>query len=306
MRAEEFKSAGNAAYTAGRYQDAVEEFTKAMGAIAAETGTDREAQQFLKLLYSNRCAAYLQLKDNSKALDDANKIVDSLDPEWAKGHIRRGDAYFALGDWTRAYKAYQRAERLSPNDYSYKAKTEKALERVRAEDVAADGAQTAYGAASDFINNPETQAFIGEGFGELDKAYTMSVTEAKEGIMIASGLPSDRCLAIIPLLRIEIFRDFSQLMGVVFGSAYSGAEGLMHATVSAFGGAFNIFTLNLGTAFQTETAAIIGFLIAFVLGMLSILLYVWLVCFSGVACMAEDEVRLGNEAEDFFERDIWS
>ena len=35
--------------------------------------------------------------------------------------------------------------------------------------------------------------------------------------------------------------------------------------------------------------------------MLSILLYVWLVCFSGVACMAEDEVRLGNEAEDFFD-----
>ena len=128
MSAEEFKSAGSAAYTAGRYQDAVEEFTKA---IAAETGTDREAKQFLKLVYSNRSAAYLQLKDNSKALDDANKIVDSLDPEWAKGHIRRGDAYFALGDWTRAYNAYQRAERLSPNDNSYKAKTEKALERIR-------------------------------------------------------------------------------------------------------------------------------------------------------------------------------
>ena len=143
--------------------------------------------------------------------------------------------------------------------------------------AAADGAQAAYGAASDFITNPDTQALIGEGFGELDKAYSMSVTEAKEGMMIASGLASAGCLAIIPLLRVEIFRDFSQLMGVVFGSAYSGAEGLMYATVSAFGGVFNIFTLNLGTAFQTETAAIIGFLIAFVLGMLSILLYVWLV-----------------------------
>ena len=169
----------------------------------------------------------------------------------------------------------------------------------QASDAAADGAQAAYGAASDFINNPETQAIIGEGFGELDKAYSMSVTEAKEGMMIASGLASAGCLAIIPLLRIEIFRDFSQLMGVVFGSAYSGAEGLMYATVSAFGGAFNIFTLNLGTAFQTETAATIGFIIVFVLGILSILLYVWLVSFSGVANMAEDEVRMGNEAEDF-------
>ena len=58
----------------------------------------------------------------------------------------------------------------------------------QASDAAADGAQAAYGAASDFINNPETQALIGEGFGELDKAYSMSVTEAKEGMMIASGL----------------------------------------------------------------------------------------------------------------------
>lgn len=130
MSAEEFKKAGSAAYTAGKFQEAVEAFSNA---IQAETGTDKEAKQFLKLVYSNRSAAYSQLRDHSKALADANKIVENLDPEWGKGHMRRGDAYAGLGDWTRAYNAYQRAERLSPNETSYKAKTESALNRIRRE-----------------------------------------------------------------------------------------------------------------------------------------------------------------------------
>ena len=82
------------------------------------------------MVYSNRSAAYLQLKEYGKALADANKIVESLDPEWSKGYVRRGDAYFALKDYTRAYNAYQRAERLDPSESAYKAKTEKALEWI--------------------------------------------------------------------------------------------------------------------------------------------------------------------------------
>ena len=144
---------------------------------------------------------------------------------------------------------------------------------VEGANTAADGAQSAYERASDYIKNPETQAIIGEGFGKLDKAYSMTVNDAKEGIMIASGMASAGCMALIPLLRLEIFRDFTQIMGVVFGSAYVAAQGLMYGVVSAFGGAFNIVTLNLGAAFQTEQAAQIGFIIAIILGVISLVLY---------------------------------
>lgn len=127
MSAEDLKNQGSDAYRAGNYSQAVEDFS---AAIALETGTSTEAKQFSKLVYSNRSAAYLQLKEYGKALADANKIVESLDPEWSKGYVRRGDAYFALKDYTRAYNAYQRAERLDPSESAYKAKTEKALEWI--------------------------------------------------------------------------------------------------------------------------------------------------------------------------------
>lgn len=127
MSAEDLKKRGSEAYSAGEYSSAVDAFS---AAIDAETGTSNEAKQFLKLVYSNRSATYLQLKDYSKALADANKIVESLDSEWGKGYMRRGDAYFGLKDYTRAYNAYQRAERLTPGDSSYKAKTEKALQWI--------------------------------------------------------------------------------------------------------------------------------------------------------------------------------
>jgi hypothetical protein len=151
------------------------------------------------------------------------------------------------------------------------------------------------------ISNPETAELIGAGFGELDKAYKMSVTEAKQGIMIASGLASAGCLALIPMLRVEIFRDFGQLAGVMFGSAYKDAEGFMLATTSIFGGIFNVMTVNLGAALQTEAAAFIGFLVVFIVGAVCVGLYVWLITGSGVTKMAEDEVREGNEAIPFAE-----
>ena len=166
-------------------------------------------------------------------------------------------------------------------------------------DAAADAASAVAGAVGDVINNPETAQLIGAGFGELDKAYSLSVNEAKNGIMIASGLASAGCLALIPMLRVEIFRDFGQIAGVMFGSAYSEAEGFMKTTMSIFGGIFNVMTVNLGAALQTDTAAYIGFMVVFIAGALCIALYIWLLCMSGVHKMAADEVREGNEAIPF-------
>lgn len=168
-----------------------------------------------------------------------------------------------------------------------------------AADVVGEAAGEAAGTVSVAIHNPETAELIGAGFGELDKAYTMSVSGAKEGIMIASGMASAGCLALIPMLRVEIFRDFGQIAGVMFGSAYGDAKGFMYATMSIFGGVFNVMTVNLGAALQTEAAAFIGFLIVFIAGAVCVGLYIWLVAGSGVTEMAEDEVREGNEAIPF-------
>ena len=125
--AEEYKKAGSQAYSSGDYREAVTQFTHA---ITAETRTGTEAKQFLKLVYSNRSAAYLQLKNNDNALADANKCVEELDPQWPKGYIRKGDAYFAMRNWTQAYNAYNRAAQLAPNDTTAKTKADKAISMV--------------------------------------------------------------------------------------------------------------------------------------------------------------------------------
>lgn len=123
----EYKSAGSEAYSSGDYKEAVTQFTHA---ITAETRGGTEAKQFLKLVYSNRSAAYLQLKDNDNALADANKCVEELDPQWPKGYIRKGDAYFAMRKWTQAYNAYNRAAQLAPSDTGAKTKADKAMNMV--------------------------------------------------------------------------------------------------------------------------------------------------------------------------------
>jgi stress-induced-phosphoprotein 1 len=49
------------------------------------------------VLYSNRSGAYASLKDYTKALEDANKVVE-IKPDWSKGWGRKGTALHGGGD----------------------------------------------------------------------------------------------------------------------------------------------------------------------------------------------------------------
>lgn len=57
------KAAGNAAFTAGKYDDAIREFTSAI-----ELAPDNH------VLYSNRSAAHASLRDFAAAKEDAEKV----------------------------------------------------------------------------------------------------------------------------------------------------------------------------------------------------------------------------------------
>ena len=116
------KEAGAAAWKEGNFQKAVDEWTRAI-----DFGGDKE---FLKVVYSNRSAAYLKLKQNAAALVDAEKCV-SLDMSWVKGITRKGDALYALGRYTDAYNAYNNGLRVAPNDKSLAEKSEQAMNALR-------------------------------------------------------------------------------------------------------------------------------------------------------------------------------
>mmetsp|Transcript_38615 Transcript_38615/g.77882 ORF Transcript_38615/g.77882 Transcript_38615/m.77882 type:complete len:407 (+) Transcript_38615:36-1256(+) len=105
---EEAKARGSEAYKAGRFDDAVREFT---AAIDSATGDDTE---IIHLLYSNRSAAFQQLKQFDKANEDAEACT--LDkPNWAKGFVHLGLCSTKLGKFDEAVTAYKKAIELDPS-----------------------------------------------------------------------------------------------------------------------------------------------------------------------------------------------
>lgn len=122
--AEKAKADGSAAYQREDFQAAVSNYTKAI-----EFGGDKD---FLRVVYSNRSAAYLSMKQNDKALADAKKCTE-VDHQWAKGHIRVGDAFTAMRRHVDAYNAYNSGLRLTPTDASLKAKLDKATLAIQGE-----------------------------------------------------------------------------------------------------------------------------------------------------------------------------
>ncbi|KAK1272401.1 Heat shock protein STI [Acorus gramineus] len=106
--ADEAKAKGNAAFSSGRFEDAIRHFTEAI--TLAPTN---------HVLYSNRSAAYASLHRYSEALSDAQKTVD-LKPDWAKGYSRLGAAHFGLGKPADAVSAYKKGLEIDPNNEALK------------------------------------------------------------------------------------------------------------------------------------------------------------------------------------------
>ncbi|KAL5206945.1 hypothetical protein ABZP36_031380 [Zizania latifolia] len=107
--ADEAKAKGNAAFSAGRFEEAARHFTDA---IALAPGNH--------VLYSNRSAALASVHRYSEALADAEKTVE-LKPDWAKGYSRLGAAHLGLGDAASAVAAYEKGLALDPSNEGLKA-----------------------------------------------------------------------------------------------------------------------------------------------------------------------------------------
>lgn len=92
------KEAGNAAFKAGNWQDAIKLYT-----ISAEVAAGRPvfeanvyARDELALALANRSAAYMGAGEFVNALVDADAVIQLKRP-WIKGHFRRGKALIGMG-----------------------------------------------------------------------------------------------------------------------------------------------------------------------------------------------------------------
>ncbi|KAK3144127.1 hypothetical protein QOZ80_4AG0309120 [Eleusine coracana subsp. coracana] len=106
--ADEAKAKGNAAFAAGRFEEAVKHFSDAI-ALAPDN----------HVLHSNRSAAYASLSRYAEALADAERTV-ALKPDWAKGYSRLGAAHLGLGDCAKAIEAYEKGLAIEPSNEALK------------------------------------------------------------------------------------------------------------------------------------------------------------------------------------------
>ncbi|KAG2489588.1 hypothetical protein HYH03_011869 [Edaphochlamys debaryana] len=114
--ADELKAKGNAAFSAGNFEEAIKLFSEA---IAVDPNNH--------VLYSNRSASQASLKHYTEALADAEKCV-SLKPDWAKGYSRLGAAHHGLGEYPEAIQALEKGLELDPSNEGMRT----ALEEARA------------------------------------------------------------------------------------------------------------------------------------------------------------------------------
>jgi len=146
---DELKAKGNAAFSAGQFEDAIKHFTDAISVDPSN-----------HVLYSNRSASYASLSKFEEALTDAQKVVD-LKPEWPKGHSRVGAALHGLRRWKDAIAAYEAGLKLDPSNAQMKQGLEEAQAAASAS-TRPSGLFSSPEMISRLATDPRTRALLGQ------------------------------------------------------------------------------------------------------------------------------------------------
>lgn len=101
--ADEHKTAGNKSMSAKDYGAAIASYTKAIELNKSP------------IYYSNRAAAYSQVGQHDKAIEDAREAA-RIDPKFGKAYSRLGHALFSSGKYDEAVDAYQQGLLVDPDN----------------------------------------------------------------------------------------------------------------------------------------------------------------------------------------------
>uniref|UniRef100_A0A2K6B9W3 RNA polymerase II-associated protein 3 n=1 Tax=Macaca nemestrina TaxID=9545 RepID=A0A2K6B9W3_MACNE len=99
------KEKGNKYFKQGKYDEAIDCYSKGMG-----------ADPYNPVLPTNRASAYFRLKKFAVAESDCNLAI-ALNRSYTKAYSRRGAARFALQKLEEAKKDYERVLELEPNNF---------------------------------------------------------------------------------------------------------------------------------------------------------------------------------------------
>jgi len=210
--ANKYKALGNEAFSAKKYEDAIEHFSKAI-----------ELNSNDHVFFSNRSASYACLEQYEKALEDASKCVQ-LKPDWSKGYTRKGLAEFYLGKYEDAEKTYQKGLELDPTNQQLKEGLERVQEsKEEGGESGGFGGQFMQQAMGKLLTNPETAAYF------QDPEFVKKLTAIQKNPQMISLYMNDP--KISKAFQV-ILSDFGG-SGAGAGADFGGAPG---AGGSGFGG----------------------------------------------------------------------
>jgi len=109
--AERSKLMGNQSFASGEYAQAAVHYTMAIdqaGTAAAGLDADAAPSPLVPICYSNRAACFLKLGQHERALEDADCCIKH-NPEFVKGHFRRGLSLHAMKRYPEALPSLGRA-----------------------------------------------------------------------------------------------------------------------------------------------------------------------------------------------------
>ncbi|XP_062931081.1 RNA polymerase II-associated protein 3 [Cynocephalus volans] len=197
------KEKGNTYFKQGKYDEAIECYTKGM-----------DADPYNPMLPTNRASAYFRLKKFAVAESDCNLAI-ALNRNYTKAYARRGAARFALRKLEDAKKDYEKVLELEPNNFE-------ASNELRKVNQALTSKENSYPKEDDILIKPtegekkqieeqqnKQQAIsekdLGNGFFKEGK-YERAIECYTRGIAADGAnalLPANRAMAYLKIQKYE-------------------------------------------------------------------------------------------------------
>lgn len=105
---EKQKEKANEVFKSGKYQEAIEEYTKLLE-------IDPDNRNFNSTIFANRALCHQKLNNMMEALKDINKAIN-LNENYIKAYMRRGNVYMALNMYEEAKYDFQKAKDAEPSN----------------------------------------------------------------------------------------------------------------------------------------------------------------------------------------------
>ncbi|KAM8973688.1 RNA polymerase II-associated protein 3 [Pelodytes ibericus] len=221
------KEKGNNYFKIGRYDEAMECYTKGMN-----------ADPYNAVLPTNRASAFFRLKKYAVAESDCNLAI-ALNRNYPKAYARRGAARFALRNLQGAKEDYEKVLELDPNNFEAKNELRKIMQELPSSISLEEKNNTENQESSDIYNEEKKlieaqqlkqQAIVQKDLGNAyfkEGKYEIAIECYTQGMAVDGAnalLPANRAMAYLKIQKYkEAEEDCTQAISLdaTYGKAFA-------------------------------------------------------------------------------------